>query len=131
MSCEEPNYLELEQIDCENNQACEHGENSCQRKRLAFWSIDLHVAKRYLSIWVILKSRLRRKLSINAIMACAKSLNIAIDTDTPKKTINESVSCLQQEVKSIHKNTANKRDDMMHNNTIIPKISGTRTKQKD
>ena len=28
MSCEEPNYLELEQIDCEISQAYEHGKTA-------------------------------------------------------------------------------------------------------
>lgn len=55
MNNEEPNFIELEQINRTTTQACKHGENSCQQKRLAYWGIDLHVAKRDLAIWAIVK----------------------------------------------------------------------------
>ena len=100
---DEPIFLELERIDRDITQACENGENCCWKQHLAYWSVDLHVAKRDLSIWSIVKSRLRRKLSIDTIIPRAKSLGIDIDKNTPKETINANVSCLKQEVHSIHK----------------------------
>lgn len=51
---------------------------------------------------------------IKAIIAHAKSLDITIDIDMSKETIDTNVSCLKQEVKSIHKNSTNKRDDMLY-----------------
>ena len=67
---------------------------------------------------------------INAIIARAKSLDIAINTNTPKETIKESVSHLQQEVHSIHKNAANKKDDMMHDNANYSKDVRDKDKAK-
>ena len=79
---------------------------------------------------MIVKSRLRRKLLIDAIIARTKSLDIAIDTNKPKETIKENVSHLQQEVHSIHKNAVNKRDDMMHDNANYSKDIGDKDKAK-
>ena len=103
MSSDEPNFLDLEQIDRDITQTCEHGENCCRKRRLESWSVDLHIAKQDLSIWAIVKSRLRRKLSIDTIIKRAKSLDIDINKDTPKETINANVSRLKQNVHSIHK----------------------------
>ena len=130
MSSDVPNFLELEQIDRVITQACKHGENCCRKQRLAYWSVDLHVAKQDLSIWAIEKSRLRRKLTIDALIARAKSLGIEIDETTPKETINSNTSCLRQEVRSIHKNSINKRDEMLHDNANYSEDVGDKDKAK-
>ena len=103
MNSDVPNFLELEKIDRVITQACAHGENCCRKQRLDYWSVDLHVAKRDLSIWAIAKSRLRRKLSIESIVARAKLLGIELDESTPRETIHANASHLRQEVRSIHK----------------------------
>lgn len=77
-----------------------------------------------------MRSRLRTKLLIDTIIECSKSLHIAIDINTPKETIEESLSCLQQEMKSIHKNVANKRDDIMQNNKNYSKDIGDEDRAK-
>ena len=90
----------------------------------------MHVAKQDLSIWSIVKSRLRRKLSIDTIITRAKSLGIDIDKNTSKEIINANASRLNQEVHSIHKNSANKRDDMMHDNANYSEDVGDKDKAK-
>lgn len=64
MRSDKPNFLELERIDRDITQACAHGENCCRKRRLAYWSVDLHVAKRDLSITVCDSARMRKTRSI-------------------------------------------------------------------
>lgn len=130
MRSDVPNFLELERIDRDISQACAHGENCCRKQRLAYWSVDLHVAKQDLSIWAIAKSRLRRKLSIDSIVARAKSLGIELDKSTPRDTIHTNASHLRKEVRSIQKNSANKRDEMMHDNANYLEDVGDKDKAK-
>ena len=96
MRSDKPNFLELERIDRDITQACAHGENFCRKRRLDYWSVDLHVAKRDLSIWAIAKSRLRRKLSIESIVARAKSLGIKLNESTPTEIIH--AKCTTQSI---------------------------------
>lgn len=38
----DPDHKEAERLDREMTQACAHGEKQCRRRRLDYWSIEIH-----------------------------------------------------------------------------------------
>ena len=73
-----PNFRELEKIDNIMTKACELGESKCTRKGKSYWSIDLHTTKRDLSIWCTLRSWLKRKLDIDALIERAQEVGVEL-----------------------------------------------------
>jgi hypothetical protein len=40
---DDPNHEEAEKLDREITRACQHGSNQCKKRRMDYWSIEIHV----------------------------------------------------------------------------------------
>ena len=67
----QPDHQLIETIDREITRACQHAENHCRKRRMTYWSVELHRAKLKLSVWCQIRSRLRRHLPIDTIICRA------------------------------------------------------------
>ena len=110
MQSGQSDHAVAEIIDRELTRACEHAGNSCKKRRLDYWSIDLHLLKCELSIWCQFRSRQHRKLSSIALILRATEFNIDLDPTLDNVTLNAKITELKSSVKDIHQQAATKRE---------------------
>jgi len=110
MESPRPNGAEAEAIDREITRACMHGESKCKRRCKSYWSVELHQTRRDLSIFCQLRSRRKRKLSCNSLLQRATEIGTTIDADITTAGIATRISELKAKVKSLHQQSAAKRE---------------------
>ena len=98
-----------EAIDRELTRACKHAENKCRKKRLDYWSIELHEVKRAVSVWCQFRRRKKKHLSSVALLTQAQACGIEIDPEITDTAIDDKISKLKKDVIAIHKNSAERR----------------------
>ena len=92
------------------NQNRLNAKKKCWKKPRLYWSVELHVAKRALSIWSIFKSWKKRGKDLALIIQQASECNISIDPDASNKQIEQEIANLKEKVKVTHDESANLRD---------------------
>ena len=107
---EQSDHAVAEIIDQELTRACEHAENSCRKRRLDYWSIDLHLLKSELSVWCQFRSRQIHKLSFTALITRANEFNIDLNPTFDTATLNAKITELKLYIKQIHQQSATKQE---------------------
>jgi len=114
LTSDESDHREAEKLDREMTQACTHGEKQCRRRRLDYWSIEIHETKRNLSIWCQFRARRKKPhLKSTALIARTTELGLNLIEDMPIEEIENQITILREAVKTIHKESAERRDDML------------------
>jgi hypothetical protein len=110
----DPDHIEVEKLDREMTQACSHGEKQCRRRRMDYWSIEIHETKRDLSVWCQFRARRKKPhLTSTALIAQTKELGLKLVEDMSMADIEIQINILRDKVKRIHKESAERRDDML------------------
>jgi hypothetical protein len=113
MEDNESNHEEAEKLDRELTRACEHGSNTCKRRRQDYWNIRIHELKRNLSIWCQFKRRKARNLPSLALIARTKELGLNIEQTMTPEEIEKNIKELRIAVKACHKQSNDRRDEML------------------
>jgi hypothetical protein len=113
MECNEPNHDEAERLDRELTRACEHGSNSCKRRRQDYWNIGIHELKRNLSIWYQYKRRQAKKLPSRALIVRTKELGLNIEESSGPEEIDKKITEFRAAIRACHKQANDRRDEML------------------
>ena len=108
-----PDHHLIETIDRGITGACQHAENTCCKRRLTYWTVDLHHAKLKLSVWCQIRSHLCRNLPITTIVKCAHHWDILEPSSCTPKAVVEAIATLKKEIENIHKRSHEKRQEYL------------------
>jgi hypothetical protein len=127
---EAPNHEEAEILDSELTRACQHGSNKCQKHQMEYWCIDTHEIKRNLSIWCQFRARRRRSIRSTALISRAKEVGLNLDEEMPLEIIETEIKRLHTKLKTIHKKSADRRDEFLLERANISEDTGDKKKAK-
>jgi hypothetical protein len=95
-------------------QACSHGKKQFKERRLDYWSIEIHVTKRNLSVWCqFLARRKKPHLRSTALIARTKAIGLNLIEDMPMEEIEKQITLLREAVKIVHKQSGERPDTML------------------
>ena len=110
---DDPNHEEAEKLDREITRACQHGSNQCKKRRMDYWSIEIHELKRNLSVWCQFKSRKKRKFLSTALIARTNKIGLYLSESMTMLEIDATIEVIRKDVRKIHKKSAERRDTML------------------
>ena len=108
-----PNHEEAEAIDAEITRACQHGANQCKKRRMDYWSIEIHELKRNLSVWCQFRSRKKRKFLSTALIARTRDIGLHLSESMTPLEIDAIIETIRKDVREVHKKSAERRDMML------------------